>query len=139
MSLCYTSEVMRVTSRPQPRTRARIGAVLLLRSSILLVLLLLAGPIVFAAPARAQPELRAEVGALLSAVGAPVDVDLTSTLGGPWLGAMAVVEVRGPGSPMSGGRDWPVAARVELPLGDPAGELGAVLSLSSDDLPAPGA
>lgn len=139
MSLCYTSGVMRVTSRPQPSTRARIGAVLLLRSSIPLVLFLLAGPIVFVAPARAEPELHAEVGAFLSAVGAPVEVNLTSTLGGPWFGAVAVVEVRGPGSPMSGGREWPVAARVELPLGDREGELAAVLDLSPDDLPAPGA
>ncbi|MHB8870335.1 MAG: hypothetical protein ACYC6T_07375 [Thermoleophilia bacterium] len=130
---------MRVASRPQPNTRARIGAVLLRRSWALLLLLLLAGSLVAVPPARAQPELRAEAVAHLSAVGAPVDVRIASTLGGPWPGAVAVVEVRGPGSPMAGGKEWPVTARVELPLGDPSSELEAVLTLSADDLPAQGA
>lgn len=130
---------MRVASRPHLGTRARIGVVRFLRSRAPLAVLALAGSFLAVTPAQAQPELNAQPGALLSAAGAPLDVRLASTLGGPWSGAVAAVEVRGPGSPMAGGSDWPVVARAELPLGDPSGALEAVLTLPAEDLPTPGA
>lgn len=137
--LCYTSVAMRASSLPPPNTRAWIEAALPHRHWALLLLLLIVGSLADAAPARAQPELRAEAGALLSSVGAPLEVRLTSALGGPWPGAVAVVEVRGPGSPRAGGADWPVAARVEVPLGDLTGDIESVVALSPGDLPSPGA
>lgn len=80
------------------------------------------------------------LAAPLSATGAPVDMTLVASLGGVWANASTVVEVRGPGSPLTASADWPVRVRVENQHGDlGAGESRLTVTLDPSDLPVPGA
>ncbi|HZK49520.1 MAG TPA: hypothetical protein VFD74_07970, partial [Thermoleophilia bacterium] len=80
------------------------------------------------------------LAAPVSAVGASLDLSLAISLDGPWIDASTVVEVRGPGSPMAGGAEWPVVARIERREGDlGSGEFGLDITLQPEDLPEPGA
>src|SRR5680860_1793898 len=86
--------------------------------------------------ALAEPSIELSLAAPLSAVGAPLEVNLSASLGGRWVNASTVVEVRGPGSPMAGGTEGPVTARVESAPGDlEAGVSRLTVTLEPTDLP----
>ncbi len=104
------------------------------------MLLACAGSLLAASSALAEPSIEMSLAAPLSAVGAPLEVNLSASLGGRWVNASTVVEVRGPGSPKAGGTEWPVAARVESSHGDlEAGVSRLTVTLEPTDLPEPGA
>ena len=104
------------------------------------MLLACAGSLLAAPSALAEPSIEVSLAAPLSAVGAPLEVNVNASLGGRWANASTVVEVRGPGSPMAGGAEWPVTARVESSQGDlEAGLSRLTITLEPTDLPEPGA
>lgn len=93
-----------------------------------------------AGPAAASPELAVSVAAPLSAVGAPLDVRLESTLGGPWPRARVRLEVMGPAVPSAGVAGLAVRGRVrEQNLGDLAARLDTTVTLPAEWLADPGA
>jgi len=105
---------------------------------VILVVGVLAASSLFLPPASAAPELTVIVGARLSAAGAPVDLRLTSDLGGPWPAATAAVEVRGPGLPSYGGADWPVVGTVKEDLGDLDGAMDLHMVIPATTFPKEG-
>lgn len=111
-----------------------------LRAWIAVAFLACSGSLVAASPAGAEPSIKITPAAPLSAVGAPLEVTLTASLGGLWAGASTVIEVRGPGSTLTTSADWPVRARVETQHGDlGAGKNRLTVTLDPGDLPVPGA
>ena len=89
-------------------------------------------------PAFAVPTLLLDVSAPLSAEGAPVELHITTQLGGPWPGAKAVVNVRGPGAPSAGTGALPLASSYEQNLGDLRGQVDARISVPADKFPGVG-
>jgi len=123
-----------VTARVPRRVSSRLHA------WIAAAILACAGSFFLASPAFAESSLAVSLAAPVSAVGASLDLSLAISLDGPWIDASTVVEVRGPGSPMAGGAEWPVVARIERREGDlGSGEFGLDITLQPEDLPEPGA
>ncbi len=132
------SRAMRVctpTTRVAARPLFTVALVLLALSASILL-----SCVVRVAPAQALPDLSATVPAWLSAVGAPVELQLGSTLGGPWPQARLRVETFGPALPSAGVSGRSVAGRVfESELGDLAGRLDTSVAIPGDWMAQPGA
>lgn len=90
-------------------------------------------------PALGQPELEVRVSEYLTEVGQGLDLHVKGTVGGPWQGARARVELTGPARPSAGVDGRPVAGSLDVDLGDLSAGFDQSVSIPAELLPAPGA